>query len=171
MTTQLSLDRVGLPPPLDVDLIDANRTVGWVTGDAVGFRGFATDVEAAHAAWAAYRTLSHRLARQHGARPIPVSTEPLAVESRNGREMILARGRPIAALVRPGPESRSGPDTFGFEIRIPAPADELQVRAMAHLIYRTLRWSGIRWSLWRPAATRAGAANGPATGRATDVDG
>jgi hypothetical protein len=155
LSPQLSPNRLAAPPPLELDLIDADRVTGWITGDRVGFLGFANEVEAAHAAWVAYRTLVRRLARTHNIRPIPIDTEPLAVRRRGDREQILASGHPIAALVRPGPGSPSGPDSFGFEIRIPHPVDEIRVRAMAYLMYITLHKSGIRWALWRPARKRA----------------
>jgi hypothetical protein len=45
----------------------------------------------------------------------------------------------------PGP---SGPDAFGFELRLPGRADELTMRSMAYLAYRTLRKSGLRWAVW-----------------------
>jgi hypothetical protein len=44
--------------------------------------------------------------------------------------------------------SDSGPDSFGFEIEVPPPDDELSVWSMAHLVYRTLRRSGLRWAMW-----------------------
>jgi hypothetical protein len=157
MTTRLSADRLALPPP-DLDLMGGERRVGWIAGDAVGFRGFADETEAAHAAWVSYRALARRLARSHGTRPVPIDTEPLALRRQGDEELILASGRPIATLVRPGPESRSGADSFGFEIRVPAPADELRVRAMGHLMYRTLRKSGLRWAMWRPAPAHLAAA-------------
>jgi hypothetical protein len=179
MTTQLAPDRFDLPPPaeparaaplaltrdaltesevdidLHMDLADAGRDVGWITGRTVGFRGFADETEAAHAAWVAYRTLSRRLARTHGTRPLPIDTEPLAIQRRDDHVLILAAGRPIATLLRPGDESRSGPGSFGIEIRIPLPADALRVQALAYLMYRTLRKSGIRWALWRPGPAAA----------------
>ena len=151
MTTQLAPDRLALPPPLDVDLVDANRATGWIGGNAVGFRGFGDETEASHAAWVAHRTLARRLARTHGLRPIPVDIEPLALQRVDGKEMILASGQPFATLIRPGSDSRTG-DSFGFELQIPTPTTELQVRAMAYLMYRTLRKSGIRWAMWRRAA-------------------
>jgi hypothetical protein len=88
-----------------------------------------------------------------------VDIEPLAIQRVEGKEMILASGRPIAALVRPGPDSRSGADSFGFELLSPTPVSELEARAMAYLIYRTLRKSGIRWALWRPNASRVAGAS------------
>lgn len=160
MTTRFALERtravnqLGLPPPLALDLFDGDRVVGWIAGDSVGFRGFANELEAANAAWIAYRTVARRLARRRGARPVAVDTEPLALVRRGDEEMILASGREVAMLVRPGAESRSGPDSFGFEIRIPPPGHELTVRAKAQLVYRTLRKSGVRWAMWQPASPR-----------------
>jgi hypothetical protein len=154
MTTQLVPDRLALPPPLELDLVDAGRATGWIADNAVGFRGFGDETEAAHAAWVAHRTVARRLARTHGGRPVPVDIEPLAIQRVDGTEMILASGRPIASLVRPGPDSRSGVDSFGFELLIPAAVTELEARALAYLVYRTLRRSGIRWALWRPDTLR-----------------
>jgi hypothetical protein len=156
MTTQLAPDRLALPPPLDMDLVDAGRVAGWIAGNAVGFRGFGDETEAAHAAWVAHRTLARRLARSRGIRPVPVDIEPLALQQVDGEEMVLASGKPIAALIRPGPDSRSGADSFGFELSIPTPITELEARGMAYLMYRTLRKSGIRWAVWRPATRPAG---------------
>lgn len=175
MTAPLAPDRLGLPPPpLELELIDAGRVAGRIRGDAVSFRGFADETEAAHAAWVAHRTLARRLARMLGARPIPVDSEPLAIERRDGAEVIVAGGaggRPIATLLRPERDVADGADgagSFGFEIRVPgiaadAPANELQVRAAAHQMYRALRKSGLRWAMWRPAPGR------PTAERVTDA--
>ena len=159
MTTLLAPDRLALPPPLDLDLVDAGRTTGWIVDNAVGFRGFGDETEATHAAWIAHRTIARRLARTHGMRPVPVDIEPLAIQRIDGKETILASGRPIATLVRPGPDSRSGVDSFGFELLLPTPVTELDGRAMAYLVYRTLRKSGIRWAMWRPDAWRVAEAS------------
>jgi hypothetical protein len=150
MTMTMTTGRIGLPPPAKWDLIDAERRVGWSTDNAVGFRGFADETEAVHAAWVAHRAVSRRLARTHGTRPVPVDTEPLALHRRDGQEVILASGNPIAVLVRPGTDSPTGPDSFGFEILIPSPITDFEMRGLAYLIYRTLRKSGLRWALWRP---------------------
>ncbi len=148
MTPQLSANPPTTRPPLTLDLVDGDRAVGWVHGDVVGFRGFADESEAAHAAWVAYRTLLRRLARSNGVRPAPIGIEPLALARHGDEERILASGHPIARLVRPRHEDG---DSVGFEITVPAPADEIRVRAMGHLIYRTLRKSGLRWAMWTPA--------------------
>jgi hypothetical protein len=94
----------------------------------------------------------------------------MAIQRIEAREMILASGRPIAALVRPRPASRSGVDSFGFELLIPTPTSELQVRAMAYLIYRTLRKSGIRWAMWRPEARTANETSTAPTSVETVID-
>jgi hypothetical protein len=153
MTKQLAVGHLGLPPPTHWNLYDADRAIGWTTEKTVGFLGFGDQTEAVHAAWVAYRALAGRLAREEGRRVVPIDTESLSVWRHGDRELILASGRAIARLVRPGERSRSGSDTFGFEVDLPHPVDELRVRAMAHLMYRTLRKSGIRWALWRPSAT------------------
>ncbi len=156
MTKQLGASHLGLPPPAQWTLYDADRAVGWTTDNTVGFLGFADQTEALHAAWVAHRALSRRLARDQGTRPIPVDAEPLAVQRVGDRELILGGTRAIATLVRPGEPSSSGPpNSFGFEVEIPTPASELRARAMAHLMYRTLRKSGLRWALWRPGAPGA----------------
>lgn len=153
MTTQLSASHLGLPPPAPPaqwTLYDADRAVGWTTDHTVGFHGFADQTEAVHAAWVASRALARRLAREQGTPDVTTETEPLSVWRHGDRELILAGGRAIATLVRPGEPMPSGPHPFAFELQIPQPADELRVRAMAHLMYRTLRRSGIRWAFWEP---------------------
>jgi hypothetical protein len=150
MNTQFAPNSMSLPPPVrpDLDLLDGNRSVGWVRGWTVGFRGFANESEAAGAARVAHRALARRLARRHGGPPAPIGVEPLALSHAGDRVAILAGGQPIATLVRPGVESLSGPDSFGFEIQVPVPADELLMRSLAYRIYRTLRKSGARWEMW-----------------------
>ena len=56
--TNTSSNNLGLPPPLDIELSDGDRVVGWLTDDALGFRGFADEVEAVHASWVASRALA-----------------------------------------------------------------------------------------------------------------
>jgi hypothetical protein len=149
MTTQLALNSMSLPPPsLQLDLIDEDRRVGWVKGRTIGFRGFANETEAAGAAWVAHRTLSRRLARRHGGRPAPIDIEPLRLARHDDGEAIVASNKAIATLLRPDVGSRDGAGSFGFEIQVPLPADELTMRAIAYRIYGTLRRSGVRWAMW-----------------------
>lgn len=149
MTTRFAPNLTSLPPPSPSELSDAGRVVGWMSEDAIGFRGFAHEEEAMAAAWMAYRTLMRRLAHRDGTRPIPIDVEPLVLARDGGREGILASGQPIATLIRPGEESRSGSHSFGFEIAVPTLADTPRMRRKALLMYSTLRRSGIRWAMWR----------------------
>jgi hypothetical protein len=143
--------RMATPPPLRLDLIDADTAVGWVDGMTIGFRGFGSETEAVHAAWVAYRTMTRRFARAAGRRPPPIDTVPMSLERSDDVELILAAGRPIATLLRPRADGPSGSESFAFELQLPVPADELTVRSTTYLIYRTMRRAGIRWAMWARA--------------------
>lgn len=146
MTNQRVTNQLAQPPTLDLELFDGANTVGWLSSHAVGFRGFASEAEAMHAAWVAHRTLARRLAHREGRRPMPIDIEPLTLKV---DDSVHASGRRIATLLRPSPHSNSG-ESFGFELRFPTRMDELSARAKSMHIYRTLRRSGVRWSMWRP---------------------
>ena len=150
MTMQQRHHTLAQPPPFEMDLVDADRVVGWIRANVIGFRGFGDETEATHAAWIAYRTLARRVARTHGMRLVPIDIEPLALKrSADGTtDVILASNRPVATLVRPGSYGLSS-DSFGFELAVPSPMSEFELRGVAYLIYRTLRKSGVRWALWR----------------------
>ena len=155
MTAQLMRDMLAHPPPFEADLVDADRAVGWIVGNTIGFRGFQDETEATHAAWVAHRTLARRIARTHGMRLVPIDVEPLALKRSDAgdRDEILASNRAIASLVRPGSHAGVG-DSFGFELTVPSRMTELELRGVAYLMYRTLRKSGVRWTLWRPRPER-----------------
>ena len=155
MTRRHVPDQRSSTPLLRLDLSDGARAVGWIRDRTIGFRGFANEANASVAAWVAYGTAARRLARGNGTGPVPVDVEPLAFRRVDGRELILASGQRIGTLLLPEAGSRSGSDSFGFEIEIPAPADELRMRSMAHLIYRTLRRSGVEWSAPVPDVAQA----------------
>lgn len=163
------------PPPVprndfQVDLLDGDRVVGWITPATIGFTGFATETEAAHAAWVAYRALARRLARRDGRRPVPIDREPLRlVSDTDGRAIYGSRDR-IARLIEP--TAQDAAHAVGFELHLDGPLDEVSVRAKALLIYRTLRRSGMRWSMWAPASapTREARATVPATAPLRDAE-
>jgi hypothetical protein len=138
-------------PPPRFDLHDGDALVGWIDGRAIGFHGFGNEVEAAHAAWIAYRTMTRRFARDLGQRPPPIDGEPVRLQRKGGVEHVLAGYRPIAQLVRPGSDGASGRESFGFELQVPVPASELTMRSTAYLVYHALRRSGTRWAMWVPA--------------------
>jgi hypothetical protein len=150
---QPSSGRLGLPPPLTLDLVDVDRKVGWIVGDLIGFLGFAREGEAAIAGWIMYRALARRLARTHRMRPVPIGTPidaaTLAVRRAEDRHFVLLAGRPIAVVIPPAADSADGADSFGVTVRVPPPVDEIRMRAMAYRMYRSLRRSGVAWALWR----------------------
>jgi hypothetical protein len=156
MATQLVPLRMAEPPPTTHYLSDNQRTVGWVTESALGFCGFADANEAANAAWVVYRTVSRQLAQRRGDRPLRIGVEPLSIVPHGDREQIVASGRYIAALLRPGSSSRANDNSFGFELLVEPRVDQSTMCALSRLAYRTLRKSGIRWGMWkRPSSAVA----------------
>ena len=148
------------PPAFDLALLDGDTRVGFITPRAIGFTGFANETEAAHAAWAAYRVLSWRMAARSGSRPIPVDVEPLTL--RHGdRLQVAASGNAFAELLPPA----EGPDGWTFLLPLAEPLAEVFVRAKAYAIYRMLRRSGIRWALFPRTASVAHARPIPRGGR------
>jgi hypothetical protein len=148
------MDVLAARPSLELDLMDGNRHVGWISGNGVGFRGFENLTQAVHAAWVAHRALARRL----GTSPAWSEAETFAIARHDDGEMILVDGGPIAALVRPDSDRQSGSDSFGFEIRIPERADEIFPRAMAYRMYLALRKSGVAWALWEATQPHAAGA-------------
>ena len=149
-------NRLPEPPPARaegfyLDLMDGERVIGWIAPDAIGFRGFANDVEAAHAAWVAYRALSRHIARRDGGTMLPIEAPPLEILDRPGERLVIVDKRPIARLVDPSRDVETGEPSHAFELRLETPRDELTVRSKAHLVYRALRRAGVRWAMWRPA--------------------
>ncbi|MGH7638258.1 MAG: hypothetical protein ACREOK_11460 [Gemmatimonadaceae bacterium] len=143
------------PPParqhdFQLDLLDGDRRVGWITPDTIGFVGFAHETEAAHAAWVAYRVLARRQARRAGRRPVPIDTEPLRLVTESAGRIIYGSRDRVAKLIEGN--ATPTPHGFGFELQLATSLDEISVRSKAHLIYRTLRRSGVKWSMWAPPA-------------------
>lgn len=149
MATQLSPIRTDLPPPTR-QLLHDERPVAWLTGNRFGFFGFADAMEAAQAAWVAYRVVSRKLAPVLGARPTPIDIEPLRIERRHGREVTLASRRPIATLVRPDADDTGALHWFGFSIEVPAQIGDLLMREVVRAANRALLKSGVGWSMMRP---------------------
>jgi hypothetical protein len=131
-------------------LLHDERPVAWLTGNRFAFTGFGNAMEAAYAAWVAYRTVSRKLAPALGVRPTPIDIEPLCIEWRDGREMILASGRPIAALVRPDAHDATATQWLGFSIELPPAIDGRRMREVVLTAHRALLKSGIPWSMMRP---------------------
>jgi hypothetical protein len=149
MATQLSPVRTDLPPPIR-HLLHDERPVAWLSGNRFGFYGFANPMEAANAAWVAYRTISRKLAPVLGVRPAPIDIEPLRIEWRDGSEMILASRHPIAALVRPDADDPSALRWFGFTIEVPPEIGGRRLRDAVRTAHRALLKSGVGWGMMRP---------------------
>lgn len=149
MSTQATVTRTDLPPPPKRNLLHEERPIGWLTGNRIGFFGFADAHEAANAAWVAYRTVSRKVAPLLGVRPTPIDIEPLGIDWRNGREIIVASGRPVAALLRPDRESSSGSPWFGFAIDVSPMVSQRFMPDVMRAAGRALLKSGIRWSMVR----------------------
>lgn len=131
------------------DLVNATRRVGWLDHDRIVFIGFATVSEVAGAAWVARSALARRVAKSAGEPPPYFDPTALTLMQDGSNEWISAGEERIARLVRaPVGDGNAGADRwFGFEISAPQPADQLTIRSTAHIIYRGLRRSGVRWRL------------------------
>lgn len=170
MLNQVKANHTALPPPMR-HLLHRERPIGWLEGHTLGFFGFADTRDAANAAWVAYRTVSRKVARLLGTRPTPIDIEPLSIERRNGRDVIEASGRPFAQLVRPGPESMSGPDWFGFSIEVPPLVSQRALPEIMRAASHALLKSGLPWSMVRSRSRQLAYARqhaGPMASRATD---
>jgi hypothetical protein len=154
MATQLVPLRMAEPPPRTQYLADNQQIIGWITESALGFCGFVDAHEAANAAWVVYRTVSRQLGQRVGDRPVPIGVEPLTIVRHGDREVIIASGRSVAELRRPGSNSRSDVTSFGFELPIVPRVDQSTMRSLIRLAYRTLRKSGIRWGMWKRPSSR-----------------
>jgi len=151
-------------PPLELRAGD--RLVGWIQGDLVRFRGFATQRAAMQAAAVAHQALLRRLARGHRATESVMETDLDVVRRTTDRASATANGRSIASVLRSAIDGigASGAE-FSFEVRVPPPIDELRMRGMAYVMYRALLSSGVAWPLVRPEAALE-TLTAPATGTA-----
>jgi len=143
-------------PPHDIKLSDAARPVGWITGNRLGFTGFADEAEASAAAWIAHVALERRHAKRDLGPAPRAEAPPLSLARAGKEEWIEAPGRRLALLVRPDalePQRPADEATdrtggwYGLEIVFPEDTSALTMGSSAHVIYRGLRRSGLRWSV------------------------
>jgi hypothetical protein len=160
-----SLPGMSLPPPSRAyTLLDGTGTVGWIADNRLGFTGFASVAEAATAAWVAHVALERRAAKSRR-EPAPF-LEPRALQlvRSDGHEWIESAGSRLARLVRPAQESagvgKTSAPWFGIEVVFPPDTSELTIGSSAHVVYRALRRSGMRWSIRDVATTVMEARNG-----------
>lgn len=143
-------------PPHDIKLSDAARPVGWITGNRLGFTGFADEAEASAAAWIAHVALERRHAKRDLGPAPRAEAPPLSLARAGKEEWIEAPGRRLALLVRPDalePQRPADEATdrtggwYGLEIVFPEDTSALTMGSSAHLVYRGLRRSGLRWGV------------------------
>jgi len=154
------------PPPHGIKLLDATGALGWIAGNRLGFAGFADVTEASAAAWIANLALERRRAKRELGPAPHAERPPLSLVTYGQQEWIEAPGKRLALLVRPGrtrsqalaseanePLARS----YGVEIVFPEGTSRLTMGSSAHVVYRGLRRSGLRWSIRAqdPAAPNA----------------
>jgi hypothetical protein len=138
-------------PPLELRAGD--RLVGWIQGDLVLFRGFATQRDAMRAAAVARQALLRRLARGNRATASAMETDLDVVRRKTDRASATANGRSVASVLRSAIDGiGAGGEEFVLEVRVPPPIDELRMRGMAYVMYRALLSSGAAWPLVRPEA-------------------
>ena len=139
-------------PPPTYDLVDRDRLIGRVTLDSIRFFGFATADEAALAARLAHRTMLRRLARHDDRLPMRHDHETLAIDHRTVPRAVLLGGERIATILEHDGDhvmaSAAGAPGFGFALDVPAAIHALRARAIACLVYRTLRNSSVPWAMW-----------------------
>ena len=112
---------------------DADETMGWISGRAIGFRGFATEHEAKEGAVAAWRALELVLRRQYPGWPsYAPSLETLRLVHDGAYEWFADGTAPIARLIRP--RRRAYDLSFGIELVLPSYASEGVAITAAHAV-------------------------------------
>jgi hypothetical protein len=141
-------------PSLSLELRDGERIVGWITGDVVRFHGFRSKRQAAQAAVIAHKGMLRRIARGRGRTDSTTETDLGTIRRSTDRRNAPADSRPVASVLSPPTNDLNGSGSgFAFEIRVPPPHDELRMRGIAYVMYRSLRSSGLSWPLVRPEMT------------------
>jgi hypothetical protein len=147
------LQRTSLPPPpAAFTLLDGTGTIGWIVGHRLGFTGFSSVAEAGEAAWIAHQALERRAAKSRGEPAGYLEPTAMQLVRSDGTEWIESAETRLARLIRP--EQRAAEDSdnrsepwFGIEVGLQPDASELTIGSSAHVVYRALRRSGMRWPI------------------------
>jgi len=142
-------------------LRDERGAVGWVREGILGFRGYHSALDAIQAALVAHAA-AHAHLRLHGA--AARQCEPgrsLTTTCEGGRTWIRVGGAPVALLLPPHAELRSGPSSFAFELLVPAYLGDAASIRLARDVHAALLRSGCARSVGdvRPADAPARAAD------------
>jgi len=107
--------------------------IGWISGRAIGFRGFPTESDAREAAIAARRALDRAL-RQHyaGWPPYEPRLDQIRTMHDGAYEWLSDGTTPIARLLRP--QRRAYDHSFGVELVLPSYASEGVAITAAHRV-------------------------------------
>jgi hypothetical protein len=105
-------------------LLDATDTpIGWISGCAIGFRGFALESDARSGAAAAWRALDLALSRHYaGWRCRDLAVDKIRLTHDGAYEWFCDGAMPVARLLRP--HRRAYDASFGIELVLPSYATE-----------------------------------------------
>jgi hypothetical protein len=165
MSVSQLLPPMSRPPPAAFRLLDGTGTVGWIEGPQLAFTGFNTIDEAAAAAWVAHVALERRAAKSRREAATYLEPDALQLAWSDGGEWIRSGSTRLARLIRPAeprPEDIGG-SSFAIDVALPRGDSEIEVGSSAHVVYRALRRSGVRWPIRdRPSIVSDGRADGDA---------
>lgn len=120
-----------------------DRKVGYIREDAIGFRGFTGEGEAAEAACIAHQALARRRAEATHNAP-----EEYLLGHTDEGQFVVARSGVLARLLPPDPTTDEG--GWGFEIAL-RPDESISVfaTARARLMWSALRTRGLARSMYQ----------------------
>jgi hypothetical protein len=115
------------------------RAVGWIHGNAVGFRGWTRDSDASAAAAEAWEPLEATLRRHYFGRPLRLAPEgPLRLVHDGAYEWVSDGRTPIARLHRRERSEGDRREELALEFVLPSYATEGVVHAAAQVLARAL---------------------------------
>jgi hypothetical protein len=148
MSTTGTAVELAVPPPGQAieQLRDGTGPVGWIGDGRLAFSGFATLGEAAKAAWVAHVALERRGAERRGEAPPHIRPE-LELWVSGADEWLAIDGKRVARLLSPASTQPHGHSWFGFELPFAPGTFAFEIESSAHIVYRGLRRSGVRWPM------------------------
>jgi hypothetical protein len=146
----------------------AGKSIGWINGRSIGFRGFATESDARDAAIVARRTLDAALRQEYPTWPCHDAALEETHSIHDGPdEWLYAGTRAIARLLRP--QRRAYDYSFGIELVLPSYASEGVAITAAHSLARAV--APYRDELAaQPDAAKTSVAGGAVVARAMAYD-
>jgi hypothetical protein len=148
MSTTRTAAQLAVPPPRRPfdQLYDGTGPVGWIGDGRLAFTGFATLGDAAKAAWVAHVALERRRAKSRGEAAPHIEPE-LELWVSGADEWLTIEGKRVARLLSPASTVPEGDSWFGFELVFSPGTLTFDIESSAHVVYRGLRRSGVRWPM------------------------